>query len=176
MKRFLLTLGILVAVGAGCFGQPPVEEASPTDGWNTYLNTEYGFGFDHPTNFEVHSRPTEQRPDAYVGLDVSFFASLRDTARGEKTENVAHFYAAKDVELEAFTAALTASDPGNITIKETTDIDVGGVAMTKIVSTTALGIDKTHYLYRRVDTLIIISVILSEEEAFAPVLETFRLI
>jgi hypothetical protein len=103
-----------------------------------------------------------------------FFASLRDTTRSEQPENLAYFYAVDAGTLEVFTTGLEASDPGNITVKEITDVTQGGIQMKKVVSTTALGVDKIHYLFWKDTTLVIISQFLNENEAFAPVFETMK--
>ena len=81
---------------------------------------------------------------------------------------------ANGVTVDQFSAALLASDPGNITIKETTDLNQNGLAIKKVVNTTAVGADKTHYLFWHGSTLIVVSVILQEDEAFAPVLASLR--
>jgi len=88
---------------------------------------------------------------------------------------MALFYAFKNVTVEQFTKALQDSDPDNITIRETTDVVQGDISMKKIVSSTAMGVDKTHYLFQNGEDLVVISLILGEDEAFKPIFETITL-
>ncbi len=170
----MIALCVLAVVGFGCVKDTPTVTAPSYEGWIAYENTDYGFALAYPTNLELRTRPAELQDTEYVGLPVKFFASLRDTTRSEKAENLAYFYAAEGVTLEAFTTALAASDPGNIVVKETSDLSQGGLSMKKIISTTALGADKVHYLFWKDSTLVIISQFLGEDEAFAPVFETLK--
>lgn len=150
------------------------RETTLPAGWTAYENREYGFSLAYPNNLELRSRPGEDQETVYLGLPVKFFASLRDTARGKEPENIAYFYAAENVTLEQFQGALAASNAPNTTIKETTDVSQGGLAMKKVVSTTAMEIDKIHYLFWQDSTLIIFSQFLQEEEAFAKVFQTLQ--
>jgi hypothetical protein len=123
---------------------------------------------------EMKERALDQQDSTYAGLNSKFFASLRDTEREKNPTTLALFYAIKDVDYEKFNEALVASDPEFITIKETSDIDQGGILMKKVVSTTAMEVDKTHYLFMGGDSLIVVSVVLNEEEVFRSVFETMQ--
>ncbi|MBP9821887.1 MAG: hypothetical protein KBC81_00335 [Candidatus Pacebacteria bacterium] len=67
-KKFAITLGILILLGAGAYvgiwywqKQQTVVVATPTPtlgadetaGWKTYVNTQYGFEFKYPNNFLI---------------------------------------------------------------------------------------------------------------------------
>jgi hypothetical protein len=174
MKRLFIALLLVPVLGMGCVGagQSPTGETVVTD--NTYKNAQYGFSFAYPTSVEVHVREDSLRPSVYLGLDVDFFASVRDTVREEKPVNLAYFYDAKDLTTDAFTTALTASD-ASISVKSTEDVTINAIPLTKIVSTTAVGVDKTHYLFTASDgSTIIVSVFLYEEEYFQPIFDTLR--
>ena len=164
-----------IAVWATMSSPPtPLEESAPTT--IAYQNTEFGFAFDYPTSREAKSREPDVQDSSFLDLDAKFFLSLRDTTREEKPVTVARVYSIESVSLEQYTIALEASDPGNITVKETSDLTQGGLAMKKIVNTTAIGIDKTQYLFWKDSTLVVIEVILQEEPAFDPVFATLRVL
>ncbi len=177
MKRLLIALAAVALVGFGCFGK--IEPAANTttsapEDWIAYENTVYGFALSYPTNMELRSRPEEEQTTEYLGLPVKFFASLRDTVRDTKPTPLASFYAAEQVTVEQFMTALTASDPEHVSVKETADVTLGSLPAKKVVSTTALGTDKVHYLLLKDTTFIIISQFLNEDEALDPVLATLR--
>ena len=46
--------------------------------------------------------------------------------------------------------------------------------MKKVVSTTALGVDKVHYLFVDGTTLVVISQFMNENVAFEPIIQTVR--
>lgn len=168
----LFILGLLF-VGFGCQNNGASKVEVPR-GWTTFESADYDFALSYPDNYEFRSRPIDQQDSSYVGLSGNFFASLRDIKREKDPVTLAAFYSFKGINVDDFSAALQVSDPDNITIKETSDLSQGGLAMKKIVNTTAMGVDKTHYLFLRDKNLIVVSVFLSEEENFAPVFATMR--
>ncbi len=171
-------IGLAVALGAcvivaGVYViatvlHPATPAAAPV-AMTHYADADHGFAFDYPSVWNLNERATDLQDNNYLGLTSKFFLSLADPTTETKPETIARFYAADGVTADQFTAALLASDPGNVTIKETTDVNQNGLAMKKVVSTTASGYDKTHYLFYHGETLVIISVILQEDEHFAPV-------
>lgn len=146
------------------------------DGWTTFESVDYGFSVSYPDNMELKERSSDQQDSTYVGLQGKFFLSLRETEREAEPTSLALFYAMKEVDFEKFNEALVASDQENITIKEIVDITQGEIAMKKITSTTAIGMDKTHYLFQQGENLIVISIVLGEEDVFKPVFETLGVI
>jgi hypothetical protein len=170
MKRLLLGLALLTLVGAGC-AAPAVKPADTT----TYANAQYGFAFEYPAKtMDVHVREDAIRKAKYLGLDADFFASVRDTVQDPKNlTTLAYLYAVPGLTVDAFKAALVKSATG-ITVKETTPHTVNGIQMTKIVSTTASGEDKTHELFTLNGQTIIIDEFLFQEKEFDAVLSTFR--
>jgi|GEM_PF-3256856 len=179
MKKTLTLLPLLLialtltAFGCQKFGGGVPKIATP-GGWTLFTSSNYNFSLAYPDNMEVNDRSAEQQDSTYAGLQGKFFVSLRDTKREAQPTSIALFYAFKDVDYDKFVTSLTASDQSNITIKENIDVTQGGIAMKKIVSTTALGMDKTHYLFQSGDNLIVVSVVLGEEEAFAPEFATLQ--
>ena len=174
MKKIIpLVILTILLTGFGCqkFGGGSPKVNVP-DGWTTFESVDYNFAVSYPDNMELKERPLDQQDSTYAGLQGKFFLSLRDTVRDGEATTLALFYAMKDVGFEKFNEALVASDQGNITIKETTDITQGGIAMKKIISTTAMGMDKKHYLFMSGENLIVVSIVLGEEEVFGPVFET----
>lgn len=141
-------------------------------GWTAYKNIDYNFALAYPENIEINQRAVDKLDSTYAGLSGKFFVSVRDIKRENEAVTLALFYAFKNLTIEEFSTALVTSDQGNITIKETTDVIQNGIVMKKIISTTAMGMDKTHYLFTSGDNLIVISIVLGEEEAFKPVFET----
>ncbi|MFH1253251.1 MAG: hypothetical protein V1664_02865 [Candidatus Uhrbacteria bacterium] len=170
----LLVVGLLF-VGFGCQKNNNQPKVDVPFGWINFESADYGFAVSYPDNFELRSRPLEQQDSSYVGLPGNFFASLRDVKREQNSVTIAAFYAFKDVSVEKFSEALKASDPDNITIKETSDLSQGGLAIKKITSTTAMGTDKIHYVFLSGENLIVISVILDEGPNFEPLLATMRM-
>lgn len=181
MKKILTFLPlILIALTLTAFGCQKFGGGSPKvnvpSGWTTYTDTAYNFSVSYPDNLELNQRSGESQDSTYIGLNGKFFLSIRDLGREtEKVATMALFYAFKNVTVEQFTKALQDSDPDNITIRETTDVVQGDISMKKIVSSTAMGVDKTHYLFQNGEDLIVISLILGEDEAFKPIFETITL-
>jgi len=139
----------------------------------TYTDQGYGFGFNHPADFAVRERPEGKRAQQYLGMETSFFASLRDMEREEKPVSVAFFYAVPDLSVETFTQAVNDDESvGEVTSTES--MTINGLEVTKVVNTTPLDIDKVHYLFIVDDTTIVTSVFLDEEEAFEPILQTLH--
>lgn len=178
MKKFFsffpLVLIVLTLAAFGCqkFGGGSPKVYVPS-GWTTYSDTTYDLAVSYPDTVELHQRSSEIQDSTYAGLDGKFFLSIRDLSReGEGPATLALFYAFKNVSVDQFSESLQASDQGNITIKETTDVTQGGIAMKKMISTTAMGVDKTHYLFESGDNLIVISIVLGEDETFKPVFGT----
>lgn len=177
MKPFFLSVFavfFLMTAGAGCAmpGLKPADEAPKTA---AYENAEYGFALEYPVpQMEVRERPAEEQDTTYVGKPVKFFASLRDLKREDKPVSITYFYAFDGVTFEQFTEALVATDPANVKIVETTDVEKGGLKMKKVVSTTAIGDNKIHYVWTKDAKLIVASQFLNEDAAFGPVLETFK--
>lgn len=177
MKKIIVVFFLLVIAGFGCqkFGGGSPRVHVP-NGWTTYSDTTYDFSISYPDNMELRQRSSEIQDSTYAGLQGKFFLSLRDIEREEKPVTIATFYAFKDISVEKFSESLQASDKENITIKEIVDITQGGIAMKKMTNTTAVGIDKVHYLFQDSENLIVIGVILLEETAFAPVFETMQVL
>ncbi|MFA6131893.1 MAG: hypothetical protein WC702_02365 [Patescibacteria group bacterium] len=178
MKKILYFLPlVLIALTLTAFGCQKFGGGSPKvhvpSGWTTYSDTAYNFAVSYPDTMELRERPSEDQDSTYAGLNGKFFVSIRDISReGEGPATLALFYAFKNVSVEQFSEALQASDQGNIAIGEITDVTQGGIAMKKMISTTAIGMDKTHYLFQNGEDLIVVSVILGEEEVFKPIFET----
>lgn len=173
----ILIFCLLAITGFGC--QKDNSSNTGVDipsGWKNFESSDYGFSIAYPNNMEMRARAIEQQDSTYVGLQGNFFASLRDPEREEKPVSIAAFYAFKDLSVEKFIESLQASDPDNITIKETSDLSQGGLAMKKIVNTTALGTDKTHYVFSLNGNLIVISVFLEEDGNFAPLVSTMQVL
>lgn len=166
MRRALAIFALFALAGAGCAKAPAFEGTA-------YENAQYGFAFDYPTNMEVRTRPDDVRETQYLGIDVDFFASLRDTVKEAKPLNVAAFYASPGLTADMFVSALEASGPG-IKVTSRTVEKRGKLSMTKVASTTEAGDEKAHYLFERGNDTVIVSVFLTQDEAFAPILDTFR--
>lgn len=166
MKRLIALAAFIALAGAGCAKAPAFDGTA-------YENAQYRFAFDYPANMDLRTRPDDVRQTQYAGIDVDFFASLRDTAKEAKPLNVAAFYAAPGLSADAFEERLEASGAG-IEVTARAQEKHGKLSFTKVVSTTESGEAKTHYLLERDGHTVVISVFLSQEEAFAPVLGTFR--
>ena len=176
MKKFtpiLVVLAVAAIVAAIFFFQPKPAPVSVPD-TNVYQNEQYAFGFTYPKNMEVRIREEENRQTDYLGFPVDFFISLRDIEREDKPVNIAMFYAAQGLTVDAFKAALEASDPVSVTVTATEDVDVNGLKATKVTSTTAVGIDKTHYLFDRNGQTVVVSVILQEVSTFQPIFDSLK--
>ncbi|HBR80090.1 MAG: hypothetical protein UX09_C0048G0003 [Candidatus Uhrbacteria bacterium GW2011_GWE2_45_35] len=172
MKKFIpIILFVLLFSGFGC---QKTQSVKVPFGWTNFESVDYNFSLAYPDSMELKERPLDQQDSTYAGLQGKFFLSLRDVEREESSTTLALFYAMKDVDYKKFEDSLVASDPESITIKESTDINQGGIPMKKVVSTTALGEDKIHYLFTSGENLIVISVVLREEETFGPVFETMQ--
>lgn len=175
MKRLLATLAVISLVGFGCVGgeSVPVDGAEATSTGTRYENAQYDFALDYPVNIEARVREEEDRQTKYLGLDADFFLSIRDVDREDKATTLAYFYAIPGLTTDAFTSALTASNAeGAITVKSVEDVEINGVEMKQIVSTTEVGSDKTHYVFDGDGTPVVASVFLEEQEAFDAVFQT----
>ena len=169
MKNLLAGLAVLAIVGAGC---PRADEAAkePTV---RYENAEFGFSLEHATTFDVKERGEAIRSLNYLGLDASYFATLRDTQRGEKPENIAAFYAVPKMTKEAFEEALKKS--GTTAGEPTAEIlTVNRLTVTKVSNATDFGTDKVHYLLDRGDKTLVISVYVGEDGPFDPVFKSLK--
>lgn len=178
MKKLAVIFFSLALLGAGCFGPKPepVPENSLVfefDG-TTYTSDAYGFSIDYPSNMEMKVRPPETQGTSYQGIPAMFFVSLRDTVREAEPVSIAYFYAAENLTVEAFEAALVAFDPPNVSVISKETYTQGGLTITRITSTTAMGENKTHYLFPNGSNMIIVSQMMLEDEAFTPVLKTLR--
>jgi len=175
MKKFFpfLIVAAVAAIIAAIFFFQPKAPSEPVADTNVYQNDQYKFGFTYPKNLDVRVREDENRQTDYLGMPVDFFISLRDVEREEKPVTLAVFYASPTLSIDAFKTALEASDPASVKVTATEELSIGGLAMTKVTSTTAIELPKTHYLFDREGQTVIVSVILQEEANFAPVLETF---
>lgn len=177
MKRFLATLAVISLVGFGCVGgeSVPTGGAVATSTDTRYENAQYGFALDYPRNIEARVREEDTRQTKYLGLDADFFLSIRDVDREDKATTLAYFYAIPGMTTDLFTSALTASNAeGAITVKSVEDVEINGVMMKKVVSTTELGSDKTHYLFDGNGTPVVVSVFLEEQEAFEPIFQSIE--
>jgi len=175
MKRTILLVVCFALFGFGCMrSSVPLQLTSVQTGWNTYVNVDYRFSFDYPSGMEMRSRPSEQQATEYMDLPGKFFASLRDVTREDQPVSIAYFYAMDGKTIDQFLEALKASDSQNVLIKETVDMEKGKIQMKKVVSTTALGVDKVHYLFVDGTTLVVISQFMNENVAFEPIIQTVR--
>lgn len=174
MKRLLISLCALALLGAGCFSQGPVAVEPAFDVANTYSNTEFGFAFDYPKEYDVNVRPDDVRPDTYAGLDVDFFASFRDIVRDPKPTNIFRLYALPGETGDGFEAAILASGSDTTEVTAREEVWINDIDMTRLVNTTDIGSDKVHYLFERDGVLIVISVFIGEITAAEPIIETFR--
>ena len=161
-------MSVVVLFGFGCAKAP---ESTPVV-LKTYSNEQYGIIFDYPENMETKDR-TESRMMKYAGLDVDFFASLRDIKREVKATNIAAIYAAKALTTDQFVTALGTLG-ANAQIKNTQTEVYHGLTVKKIVTSTDIGSDKTYYVLERNGNLVIFSVFLGQETFFESVLQTLR--
>jgi hypothetical protein len=171
MKRLIATLTLFVLAGAGCAAKAPTPHAA--EGMTTYENAQYRFAIDHPKEVEMTERAEDLRKTKYLGIDVDFFASLRDTVKEDKPLTLASFYVAKGLSVDAFKKALEASGPG-IKVTKIEDMTVNGVKLVKVTSSTEAGEDKFHYLYVHGGQTLVIGEFLFVHDEFAPILATFR--
>lgn len=140
---------------------------------NDYSNDEYNFTFSYGNDFNAKTREEDNRDFEYLGEDVDFFLSFRDVVSDKKPVSIAFFYALPGGDMERFETMVNDSDKAG-EVKRTESMDVNGIDVTKVISSTAAGTDKTHYLFKRGDVLIISSVFLNQEDSFEQVLETLR--
>ena len=169
MKRFLLIVGALAILGAGC-----VKATTPSAMSGAYRQPDYGFAFQYPAEtMDAHERASAIQDFAYLGLPVKYFVTLRDTVRDMGATNLAAFYAAENLSTDAFIEALVASGAKREDVAQEA-VKNGEIAMTKVTSPTESGETKTHYLFDHSGKTIIILVYLFEDEAFKPVLATFK--
>ncbi|MFC1787786.1 hypothetical protein ACFLZY_01045 [Patescibacteria group bacterium] len=172
MKKLLIILVVVMLVGGGCFSK---KEPIPEFAGTTYENPQYQFSFEYPVEMEVRVREEQNRAHQYLGLDVDFFASLRDTFSENKPVNVIYLYAIEGLSVEDFKDQLENSGVSE-GIKSEETVKVNGIKMTKIINASAAGDDKTHYLFDHNGTTLILSVFLYQEEKFESVLQTFELL
>lgn len=179
-SSFLLLSFLLLGAGCPRFYQtnPVSETIKPDFEASLYTNTDYGFGFYYPSSMDVKPRPAEEWQTEYLGLSADFFLSVRSSKQSsDDLENLLFFYATKEsVDVDQFLEALTSSDPVSIQILETEEIKQGGLILTKVISTTASGMDKIHYLFSQKDRLIILSEFLLQEEQTIPLISTLHLV
>jgi len=174
MKKLLIAAAFLALVGFGC-AKSPASTATvvPADFVNSYENSQFGISFAFPAGVEMRQREEENRPQKYLGIDVDFFASLRNVVRDEKATNLAFFYAAPKLSTDAFVTALEATNAdGAVKVTSTEDVTINGIPMKKITSTTEMGTDKVHYLFDAKDSTIIVSRFIYEEGEFEPIFAT----
>lgn len=168
LKRLLASLTLLAVAGFGCAAPVPLDTTA-------YVNEQYGFSFGYPSNIEVRVREEENRETQYLGLDADFFASVRDTVRDKKATNIFFLYALPGATVDSFTAALAASNPdGTVQVTSVEDVEANGFEAKKVISTTEMGRDKTHYLFEADGALVVASVFLTEEAVFETMFQTFR--
>jgi len=175
MKRLLISLCAVALLGAGCLGFGPRESAFVPvfENGGVYTNSEFGFVLEYPSELEVRVRPDDVRESTYLGMDVDFFASLRDITRDDSSINIAYFFSIPELTLDEFTAALEASSE-NVEVVSVEDFQANDLSMKKIVSTTDIEIDKQHYLFEHGGTTILLSVFLEEEAVFDPIVATLQ--
>lgn len=165
MKKLLATLTLVVLAGAGC-ANPFAKPA--------YTNDTYGFSMDFDANvIEMRDRPEEDQPYTYLGLETTYFATLRlKETETEKPNNLAAFYAVPKMDAEAFKKVIEAGK--GMKVVSTSEETVNNVTLTTVVSTTEAGDDKTHYLFDHDGQTVIVSEYIYQHDAFAPILATLR--
>lgn len=169
-----LLLCLCLLGGFGCTKGPDVVSSETVSSTNEgFSSTNFGYMFSHPTYLEVNERPEERWAYTYLGKDMLFYGSLRDTARAEKPESLMYLYAWPKANVQDFVDALTSSD-ATISITSEEDMDVGTAKMKRIISTNASQTPKTHYVWEHNGYLLIFSVFLNEEEAVDPILRTIQ--
>ncbi|MBU0646075.1 hypothetical protein KJ611_01185 [Patescibacteria group bacterium] len=170
MKKLIIVLSVLALIGAGCnWGK-----SEPAFVGTAYENSEYSFAFDYPETMDVHSRDPGLQPYKYLGMDVQFFASVRDVVKDAQPTNLAFLLASPRLTADDFRAKLEAS--GAADLQEVETVKINDLTMYKFTNATAMDpeIMKYHYLFDRGDQTIIISVFVGEFGPFEPVLSTFR--
>lgn len=176
----LLFLFVFIFLGIGCRFVSQEEKnsyLSPFSEGLIYQSENYGFLFDYPKNIEVEERPLFQQQTMYLNIPVQFFLSIKQPSKeiSETTENIFYLYVTENIaDIQTFQEQLEASDPENIQVLSTEHIEQNGLALTKIISTTALGVEKTHYLFWQENTLIIFSQFLHQEDIGQQIISTLR--
>lgn len=168
MKKLALALSALALVGAGC----QWGNVEPAFEGLAYENSEYSFAFDYPNTMDVRSREESVQPYQYLGLDVKFFASVRDMVKDTAPANVAFLFAAPRLTADEFYQKLEESGAGDIQGPKAVKAD--GLTLHKFTNSTDFGLDKHHYLFDRGEETVIISVFIGEHELFEPLIPTFR--
>ena len=176
MKRhfFLVSLLSLVLLGAGCRATP--SPLPPPEETVTYQNEEFGFALDYPVSTDMWDRPDGVRINAYLGVDMDLFASLRDhdaKRSGQEVFTALLLYAVKDMDIDGFVQALEASDPG-MRITGRRVLSIHSIEVTELINATPVDIDKYHYLFFREGTLIIFSPALRYNTYLEPVIQSLR--
>lgn len=172
MKKLLLILVAVILVGAGCFNKGGEEIIPVVDG-TEYQSRDFGFSLRYPDEMEVNERKQSNWAFTYSGMEVDFFLSLRDIVREDKATSLVYFYAVDEISTNDFTQKLEEAIEGT-EIVSTEKVERGDFKMVKVVNTTQIEEDKTHYLFNRNGKTIIASVFLGEEELVEPVMHTFK--
>lgn len=179
-NKLFWVIAVVVIALAGVYGymsysDPGADQADQemAEFPNDYTSDEYNFAFSYGNDFNAKTREEDNRDFEYLGEDVDFFLSFRDVVSDKKPVSIAFFYALPGGDLERFETMVNDSDKAG-EVKRTESMDVNGIDVTKVVSSTAAGTDKTHYLFKRGDALIISSVFLNQEDSFEQILETLR--
>ena len=81
MKKLLIAAALLALVGFGCAKAPVATNVAVSEGGKSYDNAQYGISLTLPRDVEMRQREDAVRKTKYLGLDVDFFASLRDLVR-----------------------------------------------------------------------------------------------
>jgi heme/copper-type cytochrome/quinol oxidase subunit 2 len=178
-KLFWL-IAVVVIVLAGIYGYMSYADSGDNQAAeqvpelpNDYTSEEYNFTFSYGNDFNAKTREEDNRDFEYLEEEVDFFVSFRDVVTDKKPVSIAFFYALPEGNLEQFERMINDSSKAG-EVKGTKQLDVNGIAVTEVTSSTAAGTDKTHYVFKRGDNLIITSVFLNHKETFQPVLETLR--
>ncbi len=173
MKKLLIAAALLALAGFGCAKAPAATSGTVPEGGRAYENAQYGIALTLPKGVEMRQREDAVRQTKYLGLNVDFFASLRDLVHDAKPTNLAFFYAVPKLSTDDFAKALEASGAnGAVKVKSTEDVTIGGIAMKKITSTTEMGEDKVHYLFDAKDSTVIVSEFIGQEKEFDPIFAT----
>ena len=168
-----IVIGCLLLFGFGCkqVAKVPVEPEKPLQ---TYTSSDYAFALDYRYPFEVKERDVAIRPQTYLGLDTSFFASVRDLVTDTTPMNLAYVYAYTPARsVDELIGALEKSGPG-IHLEKKETMTIHGIEVTKLLSSTQSGDKKTHYVFDTNGSTIVFSVFLYLEDAFQPILDSLR--
>lgn len=177
-SKLFFVLAVIVIAAAGIYGYMSATndtnngpEEVDQELSNTYESPDYNFGFAYSNDYNANKRKEENRDFEYLGEDVDFFLSFRDMVSDKKPVSIAFFYALPGGDVEQFEQMINDSDKaGEVTAVN--DLDIGDLGVKEVVSSTAAGIDKTHYVFEREGGLIVISVFLNQKEAFQPTLNS----